>query len=120
MPLPVGHRKTLQPLVDVDLGVHILDAVALELRPVRRVVLREVPRAVSVGFCGLAGHREQLDQPLALLVLLLCCPQHLAHVLQCQRQSQRPGHDHRAEPIVRRKECTWVKILTGEMTLQID
>ena len=43
LPFQFCHRELLQSFVDVYLGIDILNAVILELRPVRRVMLREIP-----------------------------------------------------------------------------
>ena len=101
LPFQFRHRKLLQPFVDVHLGVDILNAVILELRPVRRVMLREIPGTHSVGFRRLARYRKQLDEPLTFFVFLLAGLQHRADIFQCQRQGQRCRHDHRADPAIR-------------------
>ena len=101
LPFQFRHRKLLQPFVDVHLGVDILNAVILELRPVRRVMLREIPGTHPVGFRRLARYRKQLDEPLTFFVFLLAGLQHRADIFQCQRQGQRCRHDHRADPAIR-------------------
>ena len=119
MQLSVGHWEAFQPLVDVHLRVNVLNAVVLELRPVFREVVREVSGSPAVGLGRLAGRRKQLDEPFALLVLLLCGSQDLADILQGHRQSQRSSHDHRADPVVRRQECAGFQILSGIVLLEI-
>ena len=119
MPLPVRHREAFQTLVDVHLCVNVLNAVVLELRPIFRQMMRKVSCAATVAFGRLAGRRKQLDEPFALLVLLLRGSQDFADVFQCHGQGQRCRHDHGADPVVRRQECAGFQILAGIVLLEI-
>ena len=119
MPLPGRHWKAFQPLVDVHLRVNVLNAVVLELRPVFREVVWEVSGSPTVGLGRLAGCREQLDEPFALLVLLLRGSQDFTDVFQCHGQGQRCRHDHGAYPVVRRQERARFEILAGIVLLEI-
>ena len=119
LPLLLRHRESFQAIVDVHLGVDILNAVILELRPVCREVRRQVSDSHPIGFCGLAGHGKQLDEPFALFVLLLICLQHRANILQGQRQGQRCCHDHRADPVIRRQETPRFEVLPRIVLVQI-
>ena len=71
LPLLLRHREFLQPLINVHLGVDILNAVILKLLPVSRVMLRKIPGTHPITLRWLTGHGKQLDQPLAFLVFLL-------------------------------------------------
>ena len=81
LPLLLRHREFLQPLINVHLGVDILNAVILKLLPVCRVMLRKIPGSHPIAFRRLTGHGKQLDQPLTFLVFLLAGLQHGANIL---------------------------------------
>ena len=119
LPFQFRHWELFQSLIDVYLGIDILNAVILELCPVRRVMLRKIPGPHPVGFRRLARYRKQLDEPLTFFVFLLAGLQHRTDIFQCQRQSQRCCHDHRADPAIRRKELSRFQILSGIVPVQM-
>ena len=109
----------LHPPVNVPLGRNILHAVGFELRPLLRIMLRQISASAAIGFCRPARNTKVPDQVFAPFVLLFPGFQHGCHTVQRKRQAQLSRLHHRAVPTVRVQKFVLLQIRSGILPFQI-
>ena len=109
----------LHPPVNVPLGRNILHAVGFELRPLLRIMLRQVSGSAAIGFCRPARNTKVPDQVFAPFVLLFSGFQYSCHAIQRKRQSQFCRLHHRAIPSIRIQKLVLPQIHSGILPFQI-